>query len=47
MLKKLNEAVMTTIPEGGEIMKMEASDGGNYIFVGMRKAICIYNTFKE
>ena len=46
-LKNLNEAVLSHIPQGDEIWKMEASIDGDYIFVGMSKAICIYNKVKE
>ena len=46
-LKRLNEAVLSHIPQGDKILKVEASHDGNYIFVGMRGVICIYNKVKE
>ena len=47
MIKKLNEAILSHIPQGDRIEKLEASDDGEYIFVGMNKAIRIYNRVKE
>ena len=47
MIKNLNEAVLSHIPQGDRIEKLEASNDGEYILLGMIKAICIYNKVKE